>query len=755
MKLLKKISVFVLAAVALPSIQAQQGSQTSTVKLEYDAEGNLTKITDPRSQVTDITYDELHHQKSETRPAPVEGTARPLITTEFDFRNVLKVLTDPRKLKTTAEVGGFGETSVLTSPDTGKTVSTYDVNGNLITSTDAREVTTTSHYDALNRLHRQDFPGWTSNVFEYDGGPAGGIYNAGQVTRMNDESGSTVYVYGPFGRLITKTQTASAWNGNYSRTLSFTYGTSGAEIGKVKTVTYPSGNRLVYSYDSVGRLHSIGLNPANANGTGTNTAVTTTLLKWISYTPTGRVRYWAWGANTTANPSENGRAFDLDGRMSVYSLGNTRTTGVRRTITYDPAGRITAMTDTGINQPTKTQKFDYDNLDRLISVTGTSSYRYAYDSNDNRVTLTAGTATHTLTISPTSNRLVSTSGPAPAKLNRYDNAGNLLLDGTVRYDYSPRGRLVKVTNGSTVVSSRYNAIGQRVEKSNGDVFMYDEAGNLIGEYTKSTGRMQREIVYLGAEPVALLTQTIAGTAPNVVFAPNVFYIYSDHLGTARMITQASDGAIRWRWDQGDPFGLQPPNENPAGLGTMTFNLRMPGQYYDRESNLFYNYYRDYDPQIGRYVQSDPIGLDGGVNTYAYVEGNPLTKIDPTGEVAWFIPIGIGIGAGMAFDYALQEWKKKNCACPTASTPGGAAGNGAAGGAIGLFGPFDSKPRKGVAGGGPSGDKTSIFSKANHAAATRGSYSISTRNKISFVARKVPYASWAFAGYELYDAFTCD
>jgi RHS repeat-associated protein len=73
-----------------------------------------------------------------------------------------------------------------------------------------------------------------------------------------------------------------------------------------------------------------------------------------------------------------------------------------------------------------------------------------------------------------------------------------------------------------------------------------------------------------------------------------------------------------------------PNNNPAGAGTFDFPLRFPGQYFDRETNLAYNFFRDYDSAIGRYVQSDPIGLRGGINTYFYVRGYPLGMADPRG-----------------------------------------------------------------------------------------------------------------------------
>ena len=107
--------------------------------------------------------------------------------------------------------------------------------------------------------------------------------------------------------------------------------------------------------------------------------------------------------------------------------------------------------------------------------------------------------------------------------------------------------------------------------------------------------------------------------------------YPDHLGTPRAITRASDNAKVWEWRNDDPFGNNPPNEDPNSTGTtFRYNLRFPGQIADSETGTYQNYYRDYDPTTGRYPQSDPIGLRGGINTYAYVGGNPLFAIDPFG-----------------------------------------------------------------------------------------------------------------------------
>jgi len=97
-----------------------------------------------------------------------------------------------------------------------------------------------------------------------------------------------------------------------------------------------------------------------------------------------------------------------------------------------------------------------------------------------------------------------------------------------------------------------------------------------------------------------------------------------------VITDANQ-VIVWRWDNEDPFGATIASEDPDGDGTtVTCNLRFPGQYFDSETGNHYNYFRDYDPETGRYVQSDPIGLGGGLNTYGYVRGSPTNRFDPFG-----------------------------------------------------------------------------------------------------------------------------
>lgn len=174
-------------------------------------------------------------------------------------------------------------------------------------------------------------------------------------------------------------------------------------------------------------------------------------------------------------------------------------------------------------------------------------------------------------------------------------------------------------------TTAYNAFGQRMRKSDNTLttghrfYAYDEAGRVLGEYD-GTGKALEEYVYLdGHRPVAVarnlgLTQT-----------PVVYPILTDHLGTPRKILNPA-GSLVWSWDAKDPYGYQAPNELESGT-VFTFDLRFPGQRYDKQTGLFHNGFRDYDSKLGRYVQADPIGLEGGWNHYTYAGADPIQKYD--------------------------------------------------------------------------------------------------------------------------------
>jgi RHS repeat-associated protein len=136
--------------------------------------------------------------------------------------------------------------------------------------------------------------------------------------------------------------------------------------------------------------------------------------------------------------------------------------------------------------------------------------------------------------------------------------------------------------------------------------------------------------WLGDIPVATLQ-------PNGSGGVNVFYVHTDHLNSPRKVAQPSTGTLVWRWDA-DPLGTAVPNQNPAGLGTFTYNLRFPGQYYETETGINYNWTRDYDSLTGRYIESDSIGLWGGLNTYGYAGNNPTNNFDASGRQSAAVPL---------------------------------------------------------------------------------------------------------------------
>ena len=185
------------------------------------------------------------------------------------------------------------------------------------------------------------------------------------------------------------------------------------------------------------------------------------------------------------------------------------------------------------------------------------------------------------------------------------------------YDHDFLGR--RVMKDVTGTSKKQHKINKHPKKKTPPSvithFLYDRSGHLLAEPDAGTGATGNEYLWLDDMPVALVS---AGT---------LYFVHPDHLGTPQKITDAAqaiafDLVLR-------PFGQAEQQTFPS-----LTNLRFPGQYFDAEDSLHQNWFRDFDPSIGRYVESDPIGLKGGINTYGYARNNPIKFTDPTGQRAF-------------------------------------------------------------------------------------------------------------------------
>jgi len=659
---------------ALGRLLRDIGAAGQSTGYGYDGNGNPVRMTDGLNRATTNSFDALDRMVASLDP--LNHTLRE----GYDSQDNLVSVTDPRSLTTGYVYDGFGQLIQESSPDRGTMRYALDAAGNRVAERDGRNVLTTRTFDALDRVLTESFPDAPAEniTYSYDA-TGGGNRGVGRLTGFTDETGSTTLRHDERGNLVSTTRTI----GGRAYTSGYAYDLA----DRVTRITYPSGHVVTYGRDGEGRINAVNFRPSAA-------ATPVPLASGVTYLPFGPVSGFTYGNGLTRT-----HGFDLDYRLTrittegVQDLGlaynavnnitaitNRLDAGRSQWFGYDANSRLTnAVGSYG------TLGYAYDGVgNRLLEVSNGVTNRYRYPANANRleaVERPEGTRSFAYT---EAGNITS------------DNRG---AEGVYGYQYGARNRLKTLTrNGSTVATYAYNALGQRLVKTVGGTvthYHYDQQSHLIAETDGQTGVLLREYVWLGDMPLAVIEgdgtvyfihcdhlhtpqkltdesgaivwdreqkpfgETVAitaGSAPRLTGGGfnglGQFQVtVSGTAGTSYVVQRATSlngGSWLPVATNTAPFTFTDSTSQAtqtrfyrvvasasANSTSVTLNLRFPGQYFDAESGLHYNLMRDYDSLLGRYIESDVIGLNGGINIYEYALDNPISSIDPFG-LDWVI-----------------------------------------------------------------------------------------------------------------------
>jgi len=548
-------------------IKDPQGTLKKYLDFTYDAYNNLKKIINPDTNFTEYTYD------GRKNPIAIKNPKNNTTTYAYDPLSRLKQMTQP--LSITTQYG-------------------YDTQDNQSSVTDPKTNITQYQYDDFGRKNQTTSPDTGITKYQYD--------PAGNLTQKVDAKGTIVnHTYDALNRL-----TAIQFPSDPNQNVTFTYDSPSVTngIGRLTGRVDPSGSYTFY-YDTQGNLNREEKTINSILYTTQYTYNKNNFMTSITY-PTGRT--------ITYTPDQIGRISQVSTTLSGQPKN------LASSISYLPFGKITGLTYG--NGLSLTQ--GYDNQYRISSIiTGSIlNLTFGYDPNGNinsildAVNPPGGQAFEvpgTYTYQQGTNKLTHIAGTPPIDYG-YDANGNITTENTLTYVYDLSNQLIRVLeNTNQIAEYTFNGVGQRIKKvtqTETRIFHYDLLGHIIAE-TNQSGQMLAEYVYLGDQLLAMIK-------PGEV----AYYYHNDHLGTPQVLTDPTQTVV-WKAAY-TPFG-----EAVVSIATVENPFRFPGQYYDQETGLHYNYYRYYNPPTGRFLTPDPIGLDGGINLYDYVK-NPVNWIDPLG-----------------------------------------------------------------------------------------------------------------------------
>ncbi len=583
---------------------------------QYDEKGQLTKV-EKNGQAVNLSYNNLGQLLGLTQPGDV--------VTQFSYDNKGQstALTDARDNKTQTIKDDFGRTVQHISPDTGTNLYAYDKAGNRIKREDPEGTVTTYQWNAANKLTQKQSKqknGKTElTTFAYDNA-------TGKLASTTNPNTTESFKYNQEGQLIAHTREIDG----HTFTTQYEYN----EFDQLKKKTLPDGQTLRYHYYSkddskphqIGKLRAItreslfGLKQEN-------------IISEIDNDKTD---------NETSYLSHNGLktqyTYRDDGQLKNIQIADT----LKLKYSYDQNGNIT-----GIDENGTLQNYLYDQGRLTFANTLTGTYAYNYDKVGNRTAKIHTQKTGEINASSYAyskrgkgNRLlnvastkVKNKSELPNKKEptykpySYNKAGSPSINDSFIYEYNADQRPIKVfkdTKGKKqlLAKYKYNSFGERVKKvtysqgkkSKVTYYFYDS--HTLTAEANEQGEITSQYIYLNKQPIAKFERK------------QIYAIHSDHLGTPRLATNDDKQAV-WKVSY-SPFG-----KATVETKKITLNLRFSGQYEDAETGIYYNYLRGYNPNTGRYLTSDPIGLRGGINIYAYVEGNPLSNIDPLGLATFF------------------------------------------------------------------------------------------------------------------------